>query len=146
MNQTPTAPAGREHWSAGMRVALVSAGLMLAVPLGARLAARFGWVDHADLAGRAHLAILAAFIVLTGNTIPKRLFPLACRNTDAVRMQSFLRFSGWVWVLAGLAFGLASLLLTPQASTTATLIIMPLAIALIAYRWIDLRTTRRSAS
>ena len=125
-----------------LRVGLVCAALMLAIPLAVKMAARFGWTDTADLANRALTTILAGFIVLTGNTIPKRLSGL-CVNADEASVQSFRRFAGWTWVLTGLAFGLVCLLLPRAASTTATLLIVPAGMALVAVRWIRLYTARR---
>ncbi len=143
----PQAMLGKpERKNSELRVALVSAGLMIAIPLMAKLAARFGWATTGDFAERALLAILAGFIVLTGNTIPKRLAAPACLDADAASVQRFMRFAGWTWVLAGLAFGLSGILLPREAATTVTFIVMPLAITLIAVGWIRLYRARRPAA
>jgi hypothetical protein len=143
----PVAPTPKPgHWTAELRVALLFAGLMLAIPLGAKLAARYGRVDTADFTRRALMVSLAAFIVATGNTIPKRLASLACLNVEPARVQAFYRLAGWVWVLAGLAFGAAWFLLPSGAAGTATLVIMPVGILLIAYRWLRLYSARRPAA
>jgi hypothetical protein len=142
--QTPT-PKPR-HWTADLRVGLGFAALMLLIPLGARLAARYGWADTAGFSERALMLSLAAFIVVTGNSIPKRLASLACLGAEPGRVQAFYRFAGWVWVLTGLAFGVAWILLSSAAAGSATLVIVPVGIALIAYRWLRLNTTRRSVA
>lgn len=144
MPATPTPPPG--HWANELRTGLVFAGLMLVIPLGARLAARYGWVDTADFAQRALMASLAAFIVITGNTIPKRLASLACMNVEPARVQAFYRLAGWVWVLTGLAFGVAWILLPSGAARSATLVVVPVGITLIAYRWVRLYAARRPAA
>lgn len=118
-----------------IRVALVLAGLMLAVAWVARLAPRFGWSDTASFQQRALMILLAVFLVLTGNTIPKRLTSLACVGMNAARTQSFLRFAGWTWVLAGLAFGAAWLALPLSTARATTLVVVPLAISAVAIRW-----------
>lgn len=141
---TPTPKPG--HWTAELRVGLVFAGLMLMIPLGVKLAGRYGWVDAADYTQRALMASLAAYIVVTGNTIPKRLASLACLNVEPARVQAFYRLAGWVWVLTGLAFGLAWILLPSGAAGSATLVIVPFGIALIAYRWLVLYAARRPAA
>ncbi len=146
MNRSETVPPTPARRPSEMRVALVSAGLMLAIPLAAKLATRFGWVNAGDLAERSLMVILAGLIVFTGNTIPKRLVPPECLHADAAGAQAFLRFAGWTWVLTGIAFGLACLLLPRAASTTATLVVVPLGMALIAYRWIRMVTARRRAA
>ncbi len=135
-----------KHWIVELRVALVCAALMPAIPFGVKLGARYGWGGANDLSERALMVILAAFIVLTGNTIPKRVTSRTCAGVDPARLQVFHRFAGWTWVLTGLAFGLASILLPTQTSRTATLVIVPAGMALIAYRWLNLLATRRPAA
>jgi hypothetical protein len=89
------------------------------------------------------MVLIATFIVVTGNTIPKRIATLACRNVDASRLQAFYRLAGWTWVLTGLALGLAWLVLPQDAAGTATLIVVPAGMAVIAFRWLVLRATGR---
>jgi hypothetical protein len=134
------------HWTAELRVGLCFAGLMLVIPLGAKLVARLGWADTADFTHRALMVSLAAFIVITGNTIPKRIASLACLNVEPAREQAFYRLAGWVWVLTGLAFGLAWILLPGGAADSATLVILPAGMTLVAYRGLRLYASRRSAA
>ena len=129
-----------------IRVGLVCAGLLLAIPFGAKLAARYGWAIAPDFSERALMVILAAFIVRTGNAIPKLITARTCPDVDPARLLAFHRFAGWTWVLTGFAFGLASLLLPGPAARTATLVLGPTGIALIAYRWIGLLAARRPAA
>ena len=114
-----------------LRVAITIAALMLAIPLSVKLATRAGWMRSGDFSDRSLMILLAAFIVLTGNSIPKRI-PL--RVTRGANAQAFYRFAGWTWVLAGLAFGLAWVLLPVPMATAATFVLMPLAIVLVAVR------------
>ena len=146
MNVPVTSTPKPRHWTADLRVGLVFAGLMLLIPLGARLAARYGWTDTAGLRDKALMVSLAAFIVVTGNSIPKRIASLACQGAEPGRVQAFYRFAGWVWVLTGLAFGIAWMLLPSGAAGSATLVILPLGIALVAYRWLRLNAARRPAA
>lgn len=138
--------ASRSHRPSGLRVGIVTAALMIAIPLAAKLAARFGWANTGDFAERSLMVIIAGFIVFTGNTIPKRILAPACVGADEASAQAYLRLAGWTWVLAGLAFGLAGALLPRQAATTATFIIMPGAIALVSLAWLRLRGSRRPTS
>jgi len=146
MNVPMTSAPKPRRWAAGLRVSLGFAGLMLAIPLGARLAARYGWADIAGFKQRALMVSVAAFIVVTGNGIPKRLASLACLGAEPGQVQAFYRFAGWVWVLTGLAFGVAWILLSSGAAGFLTLVIVPVGIALIAYRWLRLNTARRPAA
>lgn len=146
MNLPVTPTPKPKRWTSDLRVGLVFAGLMLVIPLGAKLAARYGWVDASDLTQRALMVILAAFIVVTGNTIPKRLASLACRNLEPARVQAFYRLGGWVWVVTGLAFGVAWILLPSGAASSATLVIVPVGITVVAYRWLRLYKARWPAA
>jgi hypothetical protein len=146
MNVPVTSAPKPGHWTAELRVGLGFAGLMLVIPLGAKLAARYGWVDTTDFTERALMVSLAAFIVVTGNSIPKRLASLACLGAEPGRVQAFYRFAGWVWVLTGLALGVAWMLLSSRAAGTATLVFVPAGIALIAFQWLRLNTARRPAA
>jgi hypothetical protein len=131
---------------AEIRVGLICAALMLAIPLGAKLAARSGHWDAGEFQQRTLMAIAGIFIVLSGNTIPKRITSVACRGADEAQTLAFYRFAGWTWVLAGLALGLVWVLAPLAAADTATLLILPTAIALIAVRWLGLRSSRRPAA
>ena len=134
------------HVGSDIRLGLVFAALMLAIPWLSKWISGFGWVDARDFSGRALMVILAAYIVATGNTIPKRLIPRACVNADPGAVQAYLRLAGWTWVLAGLALGLVSVTLSRRAAATATFLIMPLGILLIAFGWLRLYRTRRPAA
>lgn len=123
-----------KHWTADLRVGIVTALLMLAIPLAAKLATRAGWVNGTEFSQRSLFVIMGIFLVLTGNTIPKRLARLPRAAEDAARSQSFYRFAGWTWVITGLVFGLAWLVLPLNAAGTATFIILPIGMALIAVR------------
>jgi hypothetical protein len=127
-------------------LSLVFAALMVAVPSLALLVARLGWADTREFSGRALLTIVAAYIVVTGNSIPKRLTPRACLTADPGKVQAYMRFAGWTWVLAGLALGIVSVLLPAKTAAVATLVIMPVAIALIAFGCLRLYRVRRPAA
>lgn len=68
-------PDAPHSWrgAAELRIGLVTAGLMLAIPGAAQLATRWGWVEGTEFSERAVMVLLAGLIVLTGNTIPKHL-------------------------------------------------------------------------
>jgi hypothetical protein len=119
---------------------------MLAIPWLAKLANRNGWADAADVSQRALMAIMAAYIVLTGNSVPKRITSLACRGADPARVQAFHRFAGWTWVLTGLVFGSAWVLLSRAQAGVVTLVVVPLGMSLVALAWFRLEEPRRPAA
>jgi hypothetical protein len=129
--------------SSDLRASLIFAGLMLAIALAARLAPWFGLTVAPDFKQRALMVIVAAFIVSIGNDIPKRLTSLTCRDADAGRIQSFQRFAGWTWVLAGLAVCLGWFVLPRPAASALTLIVLPLAMALTVGGVFGVRASRR---
>ncbi len=127
-----------------LRNGLVFGGLMLMIPLAAKLSPGLGWGSREGLADRSLMVLLGLFIASIGNTIPKRLAPLAGLH-DPAQAQSFYRFAGWTWVLTGLALGLAWLVLPLGSARTATFVVLPLGIALIALRCVSLRFARPRA-
>ncbi len=143
LDAPPPKPA---PWFAQMRPGLVIAALMLAIPLLTRLAARFGVTDTADLRERALMALIAAFLVLTGNSIPKRIAARACAGVEPARAQSFRRFAGWTWVLTGLTLGLAWIALPVPAARDSTLVVVGTGMALVVLRWLSLLASGRRAA
>jgi len=101
----------RDAAADSIRGAVVFAALMLIVPLGARLAANFGLPPHADTARRLTMILTGGFLAFTGNTIPKTLTPLSALRCNPARVQALQRMLGWTWVLTGLGFALAWLVL-----------------------------------
>jgi hypothetical protein len=146
MNRSIHAAPRRDAARVDLLVAIAFAALMLALKLGGKAIARLGGVDPVELEARGLMALLGAFLVATGNTIPKRLTPLERQCGDPRAVQALHRTAGWTWVLTGLAMAVAWIALPMAAAGTATLIIVPAAIALIASRWFSLPRTRRPAA
>jgi hypothetical protein len=140
-----TQPSTSRRLAPEIRNALVLAALMLLVPLTLKVAARSGWNDAYRLSDRSLMVLLGGYIASIGNSIPKRLAPLAAL-ADPARAQSFARFAGWTWALTGTALALCWLVLPLEAAGTSTFIVLPAGIALIALRCIGLRWTRQPAA
>jgi hypothetical protein len=125
-----------------IRHAVVFAGLMLAVTLSARLAATLGVVHDADLSRRMTMVFMGAFIAFTGNAMPKTLTPLSALQCDGARVQAFQRFAGWTWVLTGLGFAIAYLVLPLDLAKPISLVLLMTGMLLIAVQLLRLRRTR----
>jgi hypothetical protein len=125
-----------------IRRGLVYAGLMLAVSLAAKYAATRGAIHGGDLRIRLVMAIAGAFLVSTGNMIPKTLKPLSAMRCDAARVQSFHRLAGWTWVLAGLALAIGWLVLPVPLAEQMMFLLLPTAIVIIAVLFVRLLRTR----
>jgi hypothetical protein len=127
-----------------IRAAIVFAALMLLIGLGNRLAIASGAAGSPNFALRAIMAIAGAFLVFTGNAMPKMLTPLASQRCDPARAQAARRFAGWTWVLAGAAVSVAWLGLPILRAETAMYILLPAAMLVTFAQMILPRTRRKS--
>ena len=108
--------------------------LLIGVSLAAKLAWGCGWVSSPDLGIRATMALSAAYLMFTGNAIPKSLKPFGCLPHDSAEAQTFRRFAGWTWVLTALALVAVWLLAPVSLAIIFTLCGIPLAILLVILR------------
>lgn len=137
--------AARSHFADSIRTGIVFAGLIVVVSLGAKLATALGAAGGADLSQRAMMAILGAFLVFTGNAIPKRLTPLSALRGDPARVQTIQRLAGWTWVLTGLAFAAAWLALPLGLAGPLTLLLLPGAMLISVVQIVRLRRAGQRA-
>jgi len=128
-----------------LRTGVAWAGVMIVISLAAKLASSLGAALDADFSQRALMAVGGAFLVFTGNSIPKTLAPLLSMTCDPARIEAFQRFAGWTWVLTGLALALAWLALPVRLAEPGTLLLLPAAMLLIAAQLFRLRRARPSA-
>jgi hypothetical protein len=125
-----------------IREAIVFAGLMLAIPLSAALAVRLGVIHDTDLSKRMTMVLVGAFFAFTGNAMPKTLTPLSALQCDAARVQAFQRFAGWTWVLTGLGFAIAYLVLPLDVAKPISMVLLMTGMLLVAVQLLRLRRTR----
>jgi hypothetical protein len=115
---------------------------MVLVSLSVKLAAGLGAAGDVNLSRRATMAILGAFLVFTGNSLPKTLTPLSALQCDAGRAQAFQRFAGWTWVLTGLALAVVWLVLPVKVAEPMTFFVVPGGMLIIVAQVVRLRWTR----
>jgi hypothetical protein len=120
---------------------IVFAGLMLASSLGLKLATALGAMTQPDLSQRVLMVILGAFFTATGNALPKTLTPLAGK-CDGARTQAFQRFAGWTWVLTGVTFAMAWLLLPVHLAQPVSLVLLLGGMLIIVAQIVRLRRPR----
>lgn len=133
----------RQHGARdSIRSGVVYAGLILAVSLAAKLATTHA-ATNSDLGLRFVMAITGAFLISTGNALPKTLTPFSLERCDPVRVQAFRRLAGWTWVLAGLALAVGWLTLPMARAERMTFVLIPVAIAVIAALFIRLMWKRQ---
>jgi len=135
--------AARPGAGDSIRRGVVFAGLMLVMVLGLKLATAAGLIVDGDLSRRATMIVTAAFFVFTGNAMPKTLTPLASLQCDGAKTQAFQRFAGWTWVLSGLAFGIAWLVLPIDLAKPVSLVLLMTGMLLVAGQMVRLRLRRR---
>jgi hypothetical protein len=96
---------------ASVTASVVFGALMMVVPLMVTLAHAYGVVDDPDGGRRASMIILGAYLVVTGNALPRMLPPPSSMPGDGARVQAFHRLAGWTWVVCGLGYVIAWLAL-----------------------------------
>jgi hypothetical protein len=136
--------ARRDAWGS-VRSGIVTAGLILVISLGAKLAVALGAVHYGDIALRATMAIAGAFLAVTGNAIPKTLTPLAALHCDPAKVQGVQCLAGWIWALAGLAVAIAWLTLPINLAEAMSFLLLPSAILVTVGQAVWLRRAKPSA-
>ncbi|HET9361072.1 MAG TPA: hypothetical protein VFO58_15085 [Vicinamibacterales bacterium] len=128
-----------------IRNGVVFGALMMAVPLSVKLAHALGAIDDAELSQRLTMVILGAFFVSTGNAIPKMLTPLSVMRCDGARMQAVQRFTGWSWVLTGLAYAIAWLALPVDLAEPVSVATLLGGTVVVAMQMVRVHRRRREA-
>jgi hypothetical protein len=119
--------------------AVVFGALIIIIPLAVTLAHAYGVVDDPDSGRRATNIIIGAYLVVIGNSMPKRIPPRSSMVCDGARAQAFQRFAGWTWVLCGLGFVIAWLELPidiaqPVSSTIVIAAVLLTLVQILRYR------------
>jgi len=92
---------------------------------------------------RIIMVLVGAYLVFTGNTMPKMLVPLSSVQCDGSRAQAFQRTAGWVWVLSGLVFVVSWLTLPVHIARPVSLTVVFAGILIVAALVMRLHRTRR---
>ena len=69
-----------------------------------------------DLPMRVTMVLLGLYFVVSGNSMPRRFTARAALRPNSARIQAGQRFAGWMFVLSGLAFALAWIVLPPDVA------------------------------
>lgn len=126
-----------------IRRAVVFAGLMLVVALTAKLVVAFGGPGNVDISRRTTMILLGVLMAMTGNEMPKTLTPLSALQCDPARIQAFQRFAGWTWVLTGLSFSTAWVVLPMTIARPVSTVLLLGGMFLIATQLMRLRFSRQ---
>jgi hypothetical protein len=138
--------SGDAAWQRGVdeiRNAIVFAGLIMMIPLSAKLAAILGLISDADFSKRVMNAVIGVFFVFTGNAIPKTLTPLSSLQCDPAKVQAFQRLTGWTWVLMGLAYAMAWLVLPLDLANPVSMALILCGMVVVLTQIFRFRRSRR---
>jgi hypothetical protein len=144
-SREPKEEAARRDAGGSVRRGIATAGLILAISLGAKLGVALGAAHYGDFALRATMAIMGAFLAVTGNAIPKTLTPLASLQCDPAKVHAVQRLAGWIWTLAGLAVAIAWLTLPINVAEAMSYLLLPSAILVTVGQAVWLRRAKPSA-
>jgi hypothetical protein len=144
-SREPKEEAARRDAGGSVRRGIATAGLILAISLGAKLGVALGAAHYGDFALRATMAIMGAFLAVTGNDIPKTLTPLASLQCDPAKVHAVQRLAGWIWTLAGLAVAIAWLTLPINVAEAMSYLLLPSAILVTVGQAVWLRRAKPSA-
>ncbi len=137
---TSYSEAERRFFTASVFVA----GLMLAGAQGLKLTDTLGDFDM-NFLDRVWGVAIGAVLVIMGNIMPKILGPLSAKRCSPSATQSIQRFSGWSFVLAGLAWIMAWAVLPVTQANTVAMVSVASSVVLVMLRctW-ALATSRRT--
>lgn len=131
--------SARNNAAGSIQGGIVFAGLIMLTSLVGALATARGALHDADFARRASMVVVGMFFAATGNAMPKMLTPLSRMRCDPARVQTFQRLSGWIWVLAGLGYALAWIVLPLPLADSVSLVVIVSAMLLIIWQLVRLR-------
>ena len=116
---------------------LIGAAILILLPLGAIAARTWGIVEDPghDLPGRLYGIAAGLIIAAYGNVAPRKLVRYDPGSTRPARTQAAIRFSGWAFVLAGLAHALIWATVSPiDLATLLSMVPLALGLGLVLYR------------
>lgn len=116
--------------------------LIVVVALALSLAQASGVVSGPDLGQRLTMAIIGASLAASGNALPRMLPPVSSLQDDAARVQAFQRRAGWAFVLGGLGFAAAWLVLPLDAALPVSVALMAAALIFTIVQVLRLRKPR----
>jgi len=114
---------------------LVGAGLILAISLGLSIATSFDLLgsNPEEVSQRVMGVVLGLTLVVMGNFVPKRLKPLT-GTCEPARVQALQRFTGWVFVLAGLTYATLWLVLPVEQADVFSIGVVMAGLVLVVSR------------
>ena len=115
---------------------VAGAAFLIALPLAVIAAKAIGLVDESDSALAPRLFGIATGLILAayGNIAPRQLVRYDADSDRPARKQAIIRFSGWIFTLAGLGYALIWLVAPPGKAATLSMIPVIAGLALVGLR------------
>lgn len=132
--------------AAALRSGVAFGSLILVCSLAVKLLAALGAMGSEDLSRRVSMAILGLLVAFGGNAIPKTLTPLAQLRCDPALVQAMQRRAGWTFVLSGLGYTVAWLVLPIAVAEPVSLCLLLGGTLLVAAQLARLRFARQPQS
>lgn len=125
--------------------AVVLGAVMVVIPLAVQLAETYGVLNDPDSGKRTVMIIIGLYLAATGNSLPRLLPPVSAMQGNAARAQAFQRLLGWTWVVFGLGFAIAWLVLPIDAAGPVSVALVAAAFIVTMVQVIRLRKPRQDA-
>jgi Ca2+/Na+ antiporter len=137
--------AASERTFASASSAVVLGAVMVVIPLAVQLAETYGVLNDPDSGKRTVMIIIGLYLAATGNSLPRLLPPVSAMQGNAARAQAFQRLLGWTWVVFGLGFAIAWLVLPIDAAGPVSVALVAAAFIVTMVQLIRLRKPRQDA-
>lgn len=127
-------------------LAVAFGAVMMIIPLAMTLAHAYGVVDDPDSGmRRTNMILTGAYLAVIGNAMPRMLPPTSSMPCGGARVQAFQRLAGWTWVLCGLGFAMAWLVLPIDAAGPVSTAVVATAMIVTIVQLLRLRKPRPHA-
>ena len=125
--------------------AVAFGALMLVIPLSVTLAQALGVGVDPDSLLRTIMIVTGLYLAAAGNAMPRLLPPVSTLQGDAARVQAFQRLAGWTWVLCGLGFATAWLVLPIDVAGPVSVVLVAAALIVTIVQILRLRKPQQGA-
>ena len=104
----------------------------------------YGYIER-EVSKQAMQVGIGLYLVIIGNSLPKKISSMSDQNCGSAKGQSLRRFAGWTFVLSGLAYSIIWLVFPADIATIAGISVVASGLTLVVTPcvWLALRRKRR---
>ena len=127
-----------------IRNALVAAALIMGAALGMNMLVDYGYIER-EVSKQALQVALGLYLLVIGNSLPKKISSMSDQNCGSAKGQSLRRFAGWTFVLSGLAYSVLWLVVPAEIAEVAGIAVVATGLILVVTPcvWLALRRKRK---